>query len=139
MGEDDTNISEQIRMILFDSHNAVLFATRDNLDTLPCGGAGEPAARRPTPPEGLARWLSPGDVNALSEYIRELAVQAIIPHLEARIRRLNAQVCWVLCCECMWALLGSDQGDVVGNSENHKFFRIPARMACPSDAVGRRP
>ncbi|KAL6771414.1 TRS85 [Auxenochlorella protothecoides x Auxenochlorella symbiontica] len=61
-------------------------------ETLPGGGAGEPPSRTPTPAEGLGRRLAPRDVEALGDYVREAAVRVLIPHLEARIRGLNAHV-----------------------------------------------
>lgn len=59
---------------------------------LPGGGAGEPAERLPTPAGGLGAWLSEGDASGLSGFVHELAVRGVIPHLEARLRALNAQV-----------------------------------------------
>lgn len=61
-------------------------------DTIPGGGAGEPAARAEMPSPGLAAWLAPSDAQSLAEYVRGICVQAIIPHVEARMRALNAQV-----------------------------------------------
>lgn len=60
---------------------------------LPAGGAGELAARLPAPPGSLAAWLSESDLARLSAFVHELAVRGIIPHMEARLRSLNAQVC----------------------------------------------
>lgn len=61
-------------------------------DTIPGGGGGEPAARPEVPSSGVAAWLAPSDAQALAEYVRGICVQAIIPHVEARMRALNAQV-----------------------------------------------
>ncbi|PRW18320.1 trafficking particle complex subunit 8 [Chlorella sorokiniana] len=56
------------------------------------GGAGEPAERPPAPPSGLGAWLSEGDTSGLAAFVHELAVRGVIPHMEARLRALNAQV-----------------------------------------------
>lgn len=61
---------------------------------LPGGGGGEPAegSRPPVPPAGLAAWLSEADAAGLAGFVHELAARHVIPHLEARLRALNAQV-----------------------------------------------
>ena len=59
---------------------------------LPGGGGGEPAERVAAPAAGLGAWLSEGDVSSLAAFVHELAVRSILPHLEMRLRALNAQV-----------------------------------------------
>lgn len=66
---------------------------------LPGGGAGEPAQRVPVPAGGLGASLSDGDVSGLELFVRELATRCILPHVEARLRALNAQVC--KCGDCL--------------------------------------
>ena len=56
------------------------------------GGAGEPAERPVPPPGGLGAWLSESDSSGLAAFVHELAVRGVIPHMEARLRALNAQV-----------------------------------------------
>lgn len=61
---------------------------------LPGGGGGEPAAggRPPVPQGGLGAWLSDADMAGLAGFVHELAARHVAPHLESRLRALNAQV-----------------------------------------------
>eukprot|EP00887_Chlorella_sp_A99_P001561 scaffold8.g1561.t1 len=60
--------------------------------TLAGGGAGEPGERPPAPAHGLGGVLSRPDVEGLSQFVQELAVRGLIPHMEARIRSLSQHV-----------------------------------------------
>ena len=60
--------------------------------TLPGGGAGEPQARPPVPPEGYGSSLSTSDMEGVARFLEGFAVRALLPHLEIRLRNLNHQV-----------------------------------------------
>jgi hypothetical protein len=59
-------------------------------EPFPGGGGGDTAARPAPPPGGLAAGLAPADAAALAALVQDFAARGVVPHLEARIRTLDA-------------------------------------------------
>eukprot|EP00879_Flechtneria_rotunda_P033011 GHRR01036525.1.p1 GENE.GHRR01036525.1~~GHRR01036525.1.p1 ORF type:complete len:441 (+),score=144.44 GHRR01036525.1:563-1885(+) len=59
---------------------------------VPGGGAGEPEHWLPEPPGGLGQALSPDDMAAAGQLLKNFCERTLLPRLEERIARLNLSV-----------------------------------------------
>lgn len=54
--------------------------------------AGEPVSRPPEPPGGLGCGLSPDDMAAAGQLLRDFTERSVLPKLEERVARLNLSI-----------------------------------------------